>query len=96
MAETGLEFSFIFALYEGASGYPATEDDCDSYADTIGNPDFTVMADGDRLIAGATPMTQDRHPEMCGIAPDMTIITCFYGHGGYDQALEAIKAHAGL
>ena len=49
MAETGLEFSFIFALYEGASGYPATEDDCDSYADTIGNPDFPVMADGDNL-----------------------------------------------
>jgi len=96
IAETGLEFSFIFALYEGASGYPATENDCDSYAETIGNPDFPVMADGDKLIAAATPMTQDRHPEMCGIAPDMTIITCYYGHGGYDRALDDIKAHAGL
>ena len=95
VAETGLDFSFIFALYEGASGYPATEDDCDSYADIIGNPDFPVMADGDKLLAAHTPMTQDRHPEMCALAPDMTIISCYAGHGGYDQALDAIMAHAG-
>ena len=62
IAETGLEFSFLFALYEGASGYPATEDDCDSYAGLIGNPNFPVMADGDKLIADHTPMTQERHP----------------------------------
>ena len=96
VAETGLDFSFIFALYEGASGYPATADDCDSYADTIGNPSFPVMADGDALISDHTPMTQTRHPEMCGLAPDMTIISCTYGHGGYDQVLDDIKAHAGL
>ena len=95
IAETGLPFSFIFALYEGATGYPATADDCDAYADIIGNPDFPVMADGSNSIAENTPMT-NRHPEMCSLAPDMTIISCHVGHGGYNEALNAIKAHAGL
>jgi len=95
-AETGLDFSFLFALYEGASGYPATENDCDSYADTIGNPDFPVMADGTEQIKSNTPMTQERHPEMCALAPDMTLISCYSGHGGYDKALADIKLDAGL
>jgi len=67
-AETGLDFSFIFALYQGASGYPATEDDCDSYADLIDNPDCTI----DEALA-ATNNDDDQHcvitrggePERC-------------------------------
>ena len=95
-AETGLEFSFLFALYQGASGYPATGNDCESYAETIGDPDFPVMADGEGLISGATPMTQERHPELCALAPDMTIISCYHGHNGYNDALDDIKEHAGI
>lgn len=95
-SETGLDFSFIFALYEGASGYPATADDCDSYAETIGNPDFPVMADGDGLMPDATPMLTGRHPQVCGLTPDMTIISCYANHNQYDVALDDIKAHAGL
>ena len=94
--ETGLDFSFLFALYAGASGSPATANDCESYAETIGSPSFPVFADGDYVIADATPMTQEVHPEMCAIAPDMTIISCYSGHGGYEDALNDIKSHAGL
>ncbi|MDP6934964.1 MAG: hypothetical protein QGG40_18730 [Myxococcota bacterium] len=94
--ETGLDFSFLFAIFQGASGYSATEDDCESYAETIGDPEFPVFADGDTLIADNTPMTAEQVPEYCGIAPDMTIISCDNGHGGYEDIIEDIKSHAGL
>jgi hypothetical protein len=94
--DTGLEFSFLFAIFQGASGNDATEDDCESYAETIGDPEFPVFADGDTLIADATPMTAQQIPEYCGIAPDMTIISCDSGHGGYQDILDDIKSHAGL
>jgi len=96
-AETGLnDFRFLFALYEGGAGGPATTEDCAAYAENIGDPDFPVFADGDKQISEHTPMTQERHPEMCALAPDMTIITCFAGHESYGDALQAIRDHAGL
>ena len=83
-------------LYEGGSGGAATEYDCADYAEEIGNPDFPVFADGTEKMANATPMTTNTHPEVCGLAPDMTIISCHASHGGYERALDDIKEHAGL
>ncbi len=95
--ETGLsDFRFLFALYEGGAGGPATADDCAAYAEDMGSPDFPVFADGDKQIAEHTPMTQERHPEMCALTPDMSIISCHVGHGAYVDALDAIRDHAGL
>ena len=91
-----MEFSFLFALYEGGSGDPATAEDCASYVDRIGNPSFPVFADGTGKIKDSTPMTQTVHPEMCGLTPELEIISCYDGHGGYNLALADIKAHAGL
>ena len=91
-----MEFSFLFALYEGGSGNPAVFEDCESYSETIGSPNFPVFADGTGKIKGATPMTQNTHPEMCALTPEMEIISCYSGHGGYQGALDDIKAHAGL
>ncbi len=96
IAETGLGFSFLFAIYDGGSGGPATERDCEAYAETIGSPSFPVFADGERLVSEVTPITHQVHPEMCAIAPDMTIIKCFSGHGGHELALTQIRDHAGL
>ena len=96
VAETGLPFSFLFALYEGASGNPATVDDAMSYAETIGSPNFPVFADGEGKIAETTPMTQFTHPEMCAFTPELEIISCYSGHGGSDDALTDIREHAGL
>lgn len=96
IADTGLGFSFLYAIYAGGSGSPATARDCEAYAETIGSPSFPVFADGESLIAGATPMTQEVNPEICAIAPDMTIIKCFTGHGSHEQALIQIMDHAGL
>ena len=56
IAETGLDFSFIFVLSEGASGNPAMVEDVVAYAERIGSPDFPVFAGGDGAIADATPM----------------------------------------
>ena len=54
------------------------------------------MADSDFGMAGHTPMTQMVHPEICALAPDMTILSCHSGHGGYLDALDTIRDHAGL
>jgi hypothetical protein len=96
IAETGLDFRFMFAIYEGSSGNPATENDCESYAKTIGAEDFPVFADGNKALVGVTPMTQQAHPQMCALAPDLEILKCFTGHGGYEDALDEIRTHAGL
>ena len=96
IAETGLAFSFMFALYEGSSGNPAGVEDVMAYHEVIGSPSFPIFADGTGKISGATPMTQLSHPEMCAFSPEFEIISCYAGHGGYEEALNDIKAHAGL
>ena len=89
-----MDFSFLFALYQGGSGFAATADDCAGYANTIGNPDFPVFADGEEKIKSATPMTQNVHPEMCALSPALEILYCTSGHGGYESTLDAIREHA--
>ncbi|MAA80306.1 MAG: hypothetical protein CL916_13715 [Deltaproteobacteria bacterium] len=86
----------MFALYEGSGGNPAVAEDVIAYHERIGEPTFPVLADGSGLLAGSTPMTQEHHPEMCALTPEFEIISCYKGHGGYEQALADIKAHAGL
>ena len=78
------------------NGAPATGDDCESYAEEIGSPSFPVFADGTRQIANATPLTQNTHPEVCALTPDLEIISCYSGHNKYQVALNDIKVHAGL
>lgn len=55
-----------------------------------------MFADGEQSMVDATPMTQATHPEMCALAPDMTIISCDDGHNGYKNMLDDIREHAGL
>lgn len=92
--ETGLDFSFIFVLSEGASGNPAMAEDAIAYAERIGSPNFPVLAGGDGAIVDATPLTQDAHPEVCAMTPELEVIDCFVGHGGSDDALDVIRSHA--
>lgn len=91
-----MDFQFLFVLYEGSGGYPAVPEDCVSYANTIDNPDFPIFADGNHIVADATPLTNNTHPEMCSLTPELEIIKCYSGHGGYEDALQDIKNHAGL
>ena len=83
-------------LYEGSSGNPAVVEDAISYHDRIGAPSFPIFADGTGKMAQATPMTQAYHPEMCALTPELEIISCYHGHGGYEQALDDIRVHAGF
>jgi len=86
----------MFALYAGASGDNATEEDCAWYADYIGNPDFPVFADaGGATIAAATPMTAEQHPELCVIGPNMELLECFSGHNKVEDGFSTIRAHVG-
>ena len=94
--ETGLDFSFIFVLSEGASGNPAMAEDAIAYAERIGSPNFPVLAGGDGAIVDATPLTQNAHPEVCALTPELEVIDCFVGHGGSDDALDVIRSHADI
>ena len=71
-------------------------EDAISYHERIGEPSFPIFADGTGLLAGATPLTQEYHPEMCAMTPELEFISCYQGHGGYERALDDIKEHAGL
>ncbi len=95
-AETGIEFSFIFAMYSSASGEDATAEDCEAFADHIG-AEFPVFADpGGVTISAATPMTTSTHPELCVITPDMELLQCFNGHRNIEPSLAQVRAHAGI
>jgi hypothetical protein len=91
-----LEFSFIFALYEGGSGQPAKAADSEAYAETVGAKKFPVFADGKEKFADATPIDFTTHPYLCAISPEMVILECFSGHGTTDAALDAVRADAGI
>ena len=92
-----MDFQFLFVLYEGSSyGVPAVKQDVELYAEVIDYPNFPIMADGNGLVAGATPLTNEVHPEMCAVSPEFEIIKCYSGHGGYEDALQDIRNHAGL
>lgn len=41
-------------------------------------------------------MTLQAHPELCALAPDLTILMCTSGRGAYEDALDTIEAHAKL
>ena len=54
------------------------------------------MADEFEATAAVSPIELDHHPEMCAIAPDMTILGCYTGHGAYEYGLDDIRNHAGI
>ena len=95
ITETGLDFQFSLVLYENASGYPASPEDGVAYAEAINSPTFPVFADGNDLVVNATPLTNNARPEMCALSPELEIIGCFTGYDGHENALNAIKTHAG-
>ena len=92
--ETDLPFSFLLALYEGATGADADKEDVEAYFDTIGKPDFPILADGKGKIVDATPMESGVHPQMCALSDELVILGCHAGHGAYDDALDDIRAEA--
>ena len=98
--ETGLNFGIVFALYAGTSGAPAQAVDSTSYANQLLTKGWTttnelpVLADGTRTLATITPMTQNAHPELCALTPELAIISCYHGHGTIESALQDIRDHA--
>lgn len=94
--ETGLPFSFLFALYEGGSGDPAVKEDAEAYAEYIGDPRFPVFADGEGRFERTTPLDPSSHPQICALTDELVILGCYNGHGTYEDALDDIREHAGL
>ena len=95
IAETGLDFSFLFVLSQDSNGNTADVEDVVSYHTMMNEPSFPVLADGARQLAVITPMGEGQ-PEMCALSPQMEIIRCYFESGGHEQALLDIRAHAGI
>ena len=95
-----MDMDIIFALYEGTSGAAAQAVDSAAYANQLLSrgwetlTDLPVLADGTYTLATITPMTQNTHPELCSLTPELAIINCYFGHGSIDDALEDIRTHA--
>ena len=70
-------------------------EDVEAYYPRINEPSFPVFADGDHQLPAISPM-DNRIPEVCSLSPEMEIISCYAEHGGHQQALLDIKAHAGI
>ena len=79
----------------GTPGLPPVSGDAAAYAQSIG-VSFPCLEDGTAQIAAATPLTGVYRPELCALAPDMTILQCETGANKSDALLNMIKAHAGL
>ena len=98
--DSGLDTGIVFALYEATSGAPPTAVDSAAYANQllahgwVETNDLPVLAAGTRSLATITPMTQNAHPELCAVTPELMIISCYNGHGTIHTALEDIRAHA--
>ena len=98
--DSGMDTGIIFSLYEATSGAPPTAVDSAAYANQllahgwVETNDLPVLADGTYTLATLTPMTQNAHPELCAVTPELMIISCYTGHGTIHTALEDIRAHA--
>ena len=91
-----MPFSFIVLLNEGGvPGGVATSMDAANYAQSIG-ASFPCLADHTGQITSSTPLTGMYRPELCALAPDMTILQCETGHDKYQALLTTIQAHAEL
>jgi hypothetical protein len=93
--ETGIDFSFMFALLGGTNGGEARPEDSEWYASQLGDPPFPVFVDiGDETLADATPLSGIAYPELCVLSPAMEILACYSGHDRIDMGLDDIQNHA--
>ena len=68
-----------------------------AYSQEVGiGQSFPVLADNNYAFGTNTPMTNNVHPEMCAVSPQMRIIGCYSGHGSHFDAMDAVRTHAGL
>ena len=95
IAETGVAFSYAIILNKDGSGNPPTADTAAAYAGLVGAT-YPVLADPTDAAAAASPWNGTTLPGKCVVAPDMTILTCWTGHGEDTIAYDAIKNHAGI
>lgn len=92
-AETGVEMSWIVALFEGiTTGAPGPELAADYAAelDTTG----PVLSDQDERTLEATPYDGMSLPGKCALSPEMELLACSTGDKN-DEVFDAIAAHAG-
>lgn len=86
----------MLALNEDTTGAPPQPQHVAAYATEVGITTFPAVVDPISAIANATPLLENTRPELCAIAPDMTILQCVTGHNQVVPLINVIKQHAGL
>jgi hypothetical protein len=92
IAETGIEMTWILALFQDWAGKPPVAADAVDYAKVVGDPPYPVIADYQGRLTEVTPWTGQRLPGKCVLSPQMEILDC-YNAVDNTRAFDAIKAH---
>ena len=95
IAQTGLPFSYMIILNQDAQGKAPKGATAEAYAAQV-KATYPVFADPTDATSKASPWNGSSLPGKCAVAPDMTLLKCWTGHGADTKGYDAIKAHAGL
>ena len=95
LAETPVPFSYIVVLNKDTANETPNAKVAAGYANAI-DATFPVLADPADALSTNTPWNGSTLPGKCAVAPDMTLLHCWTGHGEDTVGYDAIRAHAGL
>ena len=83
----------MIGLFQDYSGGVPDGADASVYHETLGFPDYPVVADEDQEMLAAVPYDGTSLPGKCLLSPQMEILHCEVGHG-YEPLIDAMVAHA--
>jgi hypothetical protein len=83
----------VIGLFQDYSGGVPDGADAALYHETLGFPDYPVVADEAQEMLAAVPYDGTSLPGKCLLSPQMEILHCEVGHG-YEPLIDAMVAHA--
>ncbi len=89
--ETGIDYSLVIALFQGASGGEPVPEEADEYAKAIDvKRRIPVLSDLAIKTIDRTPYDGGTLPGICLLSPEMVMLECWEGEGESEKALEMI------
>jgi hypothetical protein len=83
----------VIGLFQDYSSGVPDGADAAVYHETLGFPDYPVVADEAQEMLAAVPYDGSSLPGKCLLSPQMEILHCEVGHG-YEPLIDAMVAHA--